>query len=60
MLIAAMMMTTLAVEANIEPAKSEFTVTQLALDAAASKAEEEATEEDTNETQPEGGTTEEK
>jgi len=60
MLIAAMMMTTLAVQANIEPAKAEFTVTQLALDAAASKAAEEATEEDTNETQPEGGATEEK
>lgn len=63
-LIATMMMTTLTAQANIEPAKSEFTVTQVALDAAAAKAAEEQTEEDTNgsteETKAEGGVTEEK
>ena len=60
LLIAAMLMTTLAAQANQETEKSEFTVTQVALDASAAKAAEEQTEEDTNETQPEGGTTEEK
>ncbi|HEC45434.1 MAG TPA: hypothetical protein ENI25_01280 [Epsilonproteobacteria bacterium] len=64
MLIAAMLMTTLSAQANIEIEKSEFTVTQVALDASAAKAAEEQTEEDTNgstdETKPEGGTTEEK
>ena len=60
LLIAAMIMTSLVAQANQEPLKTEFTVTQVALDAANARAAEEATEEDTNETQPEGGTTEEK
>ncbi|WP_415406282.1 hypothetical protein ACLHDG_10990 [Sulfurovum sp. CS9] len=64
MLIAAMLMTTLSAQANIEVEKSEFTVTQVALDAAAAKTAAEQTEEDTNDstdkTKPEGGTTEEK
>lgn len=64
LLIVAMLMTTLTAQANIAPSKSEFTVTQVALDAAAAKAAEEQTEEDTNgsteETKPEGGATEEK
>jgi len=60
MLITAMFITTLAAQTNTKPEKAEFTVTQLALDAAASKAAEEATKEDTNETQPEGGDAEER
>jgi len=64
LLIAAMMMTTLAAQANLEPVKTEFTVTQIALDAAAAKAAEEQIEEDTSgsteETKPQGGATEEK
>ncbi len=59
-LIVAMIMTTLAAQANQEPIKTEFTVTQVALNAANAKAAQEATEEDTNETKPEGGATEEK
>jgi hypothetical protein len=63
-LLSAMFMSTLALHANQEPIKAEFTVTQVALDAANAKAVEEQTQEDKNasteETQPEGGTTEEK
>ena len=60
LLIAAIMMLTLTAQANQEAVNTEFTVTQVALDAANARAAEEVTEEDSNETQPEGGTTEEK
>ncbi len=61
LLIAAMMMTSLMSQASEAPANTGFTVTQIALDTVASKAE---AEEDTNgsveETQAEGGETEKK
>jgi len=62
LLIAAMFMSTLTIQANQEPVTAEFTVTQVALDAANDKAAEAEPEEDKNasteETQPEGGTAE--
>lgn len=60
--IAAICITTLVAQANRELEKREFTVTQIALDAAkaAEEATDQATEGDTNETHPEGGATEEK
>jgi hypothetical protein len=58
LLIAAMMISTFTVQAN-EELSSEFTVTQVALDAAQSKAAEDSTDEDKNaseeKTKPEGG-----
>ncbi|WP_295422123.1 hypothetical protein [Sulfurovum sp.] len=64
LLIAAMLMGTVAIQANQEPVNMEFTVTQVALDAADENVAEEQDEEDNNvsikEPQPEGGDTEEK
>jgi len=62
--ITVMFMSTLNIQANQEPVTAEFTVTQVALDAANDKASEAGSEEDNNasteETRPEGGTAEEK
>ncbi len=62
--ITIMFMSTLGIQANQEPVTAEFTVTQVALDAANDKAAEAGSEEDKNasteETRPEGGTAEEK
>ncbi len=63
LLIAAMMISTFTIQAN-EELSSEFTVTQVALDAAKTKAAEYINDEDKNaseeETQPEGGENAEK
>jgi hypothetical protein len=64
LLIAAMFMSTLTIQANQEPVTAEFTVTQVALDAAKDKASEAEPEEDKNtsteEIQAKGGASEEK
>ena len=63
LIITAMMISTFTIQAN-EELSSEFTVTQVALDAAKTKAAEDTNDKDKNaseeETQPEGGATAEK